>query len=191
MRLIQSSELLDLAGYEQIREHFLRRIIELKRVRRIALGEHMTLLFENRDTALFQIQEMLRTERITRENAIEHELETYNQLVPAANELSATVFIEYPDREERERMLAALAGVERNFYVIVGSEQTRAESDKRGDRTDRTTAVHYVKFKLGEAATSALQGPNARVLVGVDHPAYCAEVALPAETVASLCSDFD
>src|SRR6478752_9291666 len=112
MSLVTRGELLNLAEYEQVREPFRRRIVALKQARRVALATNMTVLFENHDTALFQIQEMLRTERISAEKAVLHELETYNELVPRGRELSATIFIEYPERELRERMLVALAGEE-------------------------------------------------------------------------------
>lgn len=190
MKPISRGELLSLEAYEPIREQFRRRIIDAKRARRVALGSNMTVLFENRDTVLFQIQEMLRTERISAESAILHELETYNALVPGAHELSATVFIEYPERDERERMLTSLTGVERCFFVRVGGEQAMGQSDKRGDRDDRATAVHYLKFPLSAASVAAIQQGASKMSVGVDHPAYRAEAELGAATLASLRDDF-
>jgi hypothetical protein len=189
MKPVDRSELLDLGAYEQIRERFRRRIIEVKRARRVPLGSNMTVLFENHDTVLFQIQEMLRTERITSEAAVHHELETYNQLVPGANELSATIFIEYPEREERERMLVALAGVEGCFSFRVGEQRNAGVADKRGERTDRTTAVHYLKFPLAESAARALREANGPAVIAVDHPSYRAEVELGAATRQALAED--
>ena len=189
MRKVERGELLGLAEYEQIREHFRKRIIEDKRARRIALGPNMTLLFENHDTALFQIQEMLRTERITAEAGIEHELATYNELVPGDRELSASAFIEYGEHDERDRMLVELAGVEESFYVSVGAERFAATTHARGERTDRTTAVHYLKFPLSEAATTAIVEGTAPVSVGVSHKAYSAETKLEPATLASLAED--
>lgn len=190
MTAVLRGELLGLAEYEQIREPFRRRIIALKEARRVALGANMTVLFENHDTALYQIQEMLRTERISAEKAILHELETYNELVPGPHELSATVFIEYPERELRERMLTALAGVESAFYVRVGGERLPVIPDQRGTEPSRTMAVQYVKFPLSESAERALRAGDAEVCVGVDHPAYRAEVVLGAKIVQSLRDDF-
>lgn len=189
MNLVERGELLSLAEYEQIREPFRRRIMALKQARRISLGTNMTVLFENHDTALFQIQEMLRTERITAEKAVLHELETYNELVPRERELSATIFIEYPERELRERMLVALAGVERAFYVRVGGERLPVTPDLRGTDASRTMAVQYVKFPLSEAADNALRAGNVEVSLGVEHDAYRAEVVLGADTVRSLRDD--
>ncbi len=190
MKPVERGELLSLAAYEQIRDRFRARIIELKRARRVPLGPNMTALFENRDTVLFQIQEMLRTERITVESQVQHELDTYNALVPADDELSVTVFIEYPEREERERMLQALVGVETKFYVSIDGERASGVGPKRGDREDRATAVHYLKFPLGGAQRAALGRGAAAVAMGVEHPAYSAESALGPASVASLRDDY-
>jgi hypothetical protein len=183
------SELLDLGAYEQIRDQFRARILRDKEPRRVALGPNMTVLFENHDSVLFQIQEMLRTERITSEKAILHELETYNELVPGDAELSATVFIEYPDRDERERMLVALAGVESAFYVVAGGERAAVVPDERGTDPSRTMAVQYVKFPLAPSALEAVRAARGPVLLGVKHAAYTAEVELERRTLASLTED--
>jgi len=191
MSLVTRGELLGIAEYEQIREPFRRRIMALKQARRVALGTNMSVLFENHDTALYQIQEMLRTERITAEKAVLHELETYNELVPRGRELSATIFIEYPERELRDRMLVALAGVETAFYVRIAGERLPVTPDLRGVDPSRTMAVQYVKFALSEAADSALRAGNVELSLGVEHDAYRAEVVLTQATVQSLRDDFD
>ncbi len=189
MKRVERAELLDLGAYEQIREHFRARLHAVKGPRRVALGPNMTVLFENHDSVLFQVQEMLRTERITSEKAIQHELDTYNELIPGDAELSATVFIEYPEREERDRMLVALAGVEDDFYLTAGGERSLVVPDQRGTDPSRTMAVQYVKFPLGPAALAAVRRAEGPVLIGVAHPAYTAEVELPAATLASLSDD--
>jgi hypothetical protein len=191
MKPIQRSELLDLGAYEEVRERFRARVIQVKRPRYVSLGPAMTLLFENRDTVLFQVQEMLRTERITSEKAIQHELSTYNELIPGEHELSATVFVEFPEREERERMLVALAGVEDDFYLQVGEERLGVIPDRRGDDPTRTMAVQYVKFPLSSAAEGSLRSGGIALKLGVDHPAYRAEVTLGAETLSSLRDDLE
>lgn len=188
MKPVDRSEILDIGAYEQVRDRFRGRVVEEKKQRRVPLGYNMTVLFENHDTVLFQIQEMLRTERITAEKAILHELETYNELVPAADELSATIFVEYDDRAEREVMLEKLAGLEDKFYVTVAGERYPVTPDPRNDRRDRTTAVHYVKFKLSPAAAQAIRD-KLPVTIGVAHPHYAAETALPATAVAALSDD--
>ena len=190
MKPIDRSELLALGPYEELRERFRARIIAVKRPRYVALGPAMTVLFENRDTVLFQVQEMLRTERITQEKAILHELETYNELIPGASELSATIFVEYPERDERERMLRALAGVEDDFYLLANGERCPVVPDRRGADPSLTMAVQYVKFPLSPAATRALRSGTGTAALGVDHPAYRAEVTLSPETLATLRDDF-
>jgi hypothetical protein len=189
MKPVDRAEVLDFAAYEPVREPFRRRIMELKRVRRVAVGSNLTAVFENHDTVLFQIQEMLRTERISREDAVQHEIDTYNELVPGPDELSATLFVEYPDPAERDRMLAALEGLERTFYIEVGGERLAARSETRGVQPGRTTAVHYVKYPLSATAAAALRGGGATVALGVDHPAYSVRAELPAATVADLARD--
>ena len=189
MKPIKRDELLDLGAYEQIRERFLRSVLERKRARYVKLGENMTALFENRDTVLLQIQEMLRTERITQEAAIAHELETYNELVPGERELSVTLFVEYGERDERERMLVALAGLEDRFRVRVGDELVAVIPDSRGTDLTRTMAVHYLKFPMSEAAFAAFRG-GAPVRLEVEHAAYSASTTLPEATVQSLRDDF-
>ena len=191
MKRVERNEILEIGQYEEIRESFRRRIIDLKRLRRVQLGSNFTVLFENRDTVLHQIQEMLRTERITREDAILHEIETYQDLIPAKDELSATIFIEYPEREERDRMLSALAGVESAFYLDVAGSRTVARNETRGVLPDRTTAVHYVKFALGAATANVLRAAGAAVAVGVDHPAYRAQAVLAPRTVDELVRDLE
>jgi hypothetical protein len=189
VKRVERSELLDLGAYEQIRDHFRARVQSVKEPRRVALGPNMTVLFENHDSVLFQIQEMLRTERITSEKAIQHELDTYNELVPGDAELSATVFIEYPERDERDRMLVALAGVEDAFYLVAGGEQSAVVPDRRGTDPTRTMAVQYVRFPLPPAALAAVRARSGPVLLGVAHPAYTAEVELGPRTLASLGED--
>jgi len=189
MKPVARDELLELGAYEQVRERFRARILAEKRSRYVPLGSNMTLLFENHDTVLFQIQEMLRTERITQEGAIAHEIATYNELVPGPGELSATVFIEYPNAAERERMMVQLAGIEDKFFLAIDGVRARLVPDTRGTDPSRTMAVHYVKFVIGEAGERALLRAHAAVVLGVEHPEYRAETALTRETLASLRAD--
>ncbi|HMR05788.1 MAG TPA: DUF3501 family protein [Polyangiaceae bacterium] len=188
MKPVERNEVLALGAYEEIRDRFRGRIIEEKKRRRVALGSNMTGVFENHDTALYQIQEMLRTERISSEAAVAHEIETYNALVPKAHCLSFTLMVEYPEREERERMLSALAGLEDAVFLRVGQQRVAATSDERSDDKTRTTAVHYLRFHLGPQLTQALlDGEPAALLV--EHAAYSAETPLSAATLQSLRAD--
>jgi hypothetical protein len=190
MKRVERSELLALGAYEGIRDRFRARMIEQKRARYVPIGENMTALFENHDSALFQIQEMLRTERITQEKAILHELETYNEFVPGEHELSATIFVEYPEREQRERMLTALCGLETSFFFEVRGERATLLPDRRGTDPTRTMAVHYVKFVLPEASERALRSGEGPAILGVEHAAYSAKAELSAATLRSLRDDF-
>jgi len=189
---VDRKEILDLSAYEAVREPFRRRIIDLKRLRRIEVGPNITALFENHDTVLYQIQEMIRTERISREDAIAHELETYNDLIPGKDELSVTFFIEYPDRVQREHMLLALAGVEDKFYLDVAGARVPVHNQTRGTLSDRTTAVQYTKFPLPAAVGDVLRsGAKVMVALGVDHEAYRARTELLPRTIEEIAKDLE
>jgi hypothetical protein len=185
---VERGEILPIADYETIRERFRARVIAEKKARRIALGEHMSAVFENHDTVLLQIQEMLRTERITRESSVQHEIDTYNELVPGPDELSATLFVEIPDAELREKMLVEMAGLESTFFLEVDGVKYPARSETRGVLPDRTTAVHYVKFPLGPVGAAAFKR-GAKALLGADHPKYRATTELAPESKSSLAED--
>jgi hypothetical protein len=197
MKPIERSELLGLAEYEKIREQFRGRIIAEKKARRVALGPNASCVFENRDTALMQIQEMLRTERITRPAAIDHEIETYNQLVPGDHELSATVLIEIDEKADRETFLFEAKGLDRAFALVVDGTRCHGKHDEARESPDRTTAVHYLKFPLEAAAESAPRDvlekrrkpADVTIELVVEHPRYSAKTVLPASLVQSLAED--
>jgi Protein of unknown function (DUF3501) len=197
MKPVSRSEILGLAEYEAIRERFRARIIAEKKARRVALGPQASCVFENHDTALLQIQEMLRTERITREAAVAHEIETYNQLVPGEHELSATVLIEIDEKAERETFLFEAKGLDRAFSLVVDGVTCGAQHDVAREQPDRTTAVHYLKFPLPAAAERTLRDvlekkrkpSDVNVALVVKHPRYSAKTTLPSALVASLAED--
>ena len=193
MQLVERSEILKLSEYEPLREHFRARVIAEKKARRVQLGDKISGVFENHDTVLLQIQEMLRTERISREPAIAHEMETYNQLVPLANELSFTAMIEIDDREPREKFLVDATGIEQSFSVVVttpnGEEKCAAKWDPARVLDDRASAVLYMKFPLTNAAAEALKTGNAKAQLRVEHSAYKASVEIAPQTLASLAED--
>jgi hypothetical protein len=190
MKPVQRNEILPLGDYEGIRPHFRARVIEEKKARRFALGPHMSGLFENHDTALLQIQEMLRTERITSEPGILHEIETYNELVPGPGEVSVTCFVEISDRTLREETLERLAGLENCFSIEVDGQAFPFTNTREEDaQPHRTTAVHYLKAKLSGEALSKIAARSARVAVVVRHPAYEARADLPPPTLSALAAD--
>lgn len=191
MKRVERSEILSLGEYETVREPFRRRVIEEKRRRRVAIGGEMSAVFENHDTVLLQIQEMLRTERITREDAVRHELDTYNELVPSDDELSMTLFVEIADRDTRERRLVELAGLEESVALEIDGVSIPAKGEARdGARAGRTTAVHYFRLTLPSGAAARLRTRDVTdVALAVNHPAYSVRVPLSRETVAELASD--
>lgn len=190
MRRIERSEILPIGEYEPLRERFRNRVIAEKRLRRVKLGEHMSAVFENRDSVMLQIQEMLRTERISSESGILHEIETYNDLIPGENQLSLTLFVEIPDKNLRDQMLTELAGLERCIYLDVDGESFEAkEGLVHGAREDRTTAVHYMKISLPEQAASRVRNKEASLTLSVRHPRYSAQSPLQGAALAQLAAD--
>jgi len=191
MKPIERSEVLPLGDYEAIRSTFRSRVVAEKKPRRVAVGEHMSVLFENRDTVLLQIQEMMRVERITRDAAIDHEIATYNDLVPSDDQLSMTLFIQIADKEKREAVLAECAGMEERVAIEVDGERYGAKAgDKAGADPNRTTAVQYYKVDLPpEVASRWRSGAIEQAAVVVDHPAYAHRGPMSPTTVAALGSD--
>ena len=195
MKPIDRGEVLGLAEYEQIRARFRARVVAEKKLRRVGVGPKASAVFENRDTVLLQIQEMLRTERITRPGAVDHEIATYNELLPGRDELSCTLMIEIADKDERDAFLAAAAGLEKHVWLVAGSQRVAARSIDRGASPDRTTAVHYLKFALPPSLAERLRMAASsdetltHLELAIDHPAYAAEAVLPAETILQLGQD--
>jgi hypothetical protein len=190
MRTIERNEILPLPEYELIRPHFRARIIEEKRPRRVAIGEHLAVTFENRDSVLLQIQEMLRTERITSEPAIAHEIATYNDLVPGEDELSVTLWVQIPDKPLRDRLLVELAGLEDTVRLDVDGKSFEVKGPRPdGFMEGRTTAVHYLKAKLSPEAAAAIKARTAKVAIAVEHPQHPARVELDRATIAKLAED--
>ena len=191
--MIERHSLLSLEAYARERPSFRAKVIEHKKQRTVALGEHVTLLFEDELLVRYQIQEMLRIERIFEEEGIRHELETYSPLVPDGANWKATMFVEFPDVEERRRMLEQLKGIERRTWVQVeGLERIYAIADEDLEREneEKTSAVHFLRFELPAAARDRLR-TGARLMVGVDHPQYRASVEAGAAQRASLVEDLD
>ncbi len=190
MKPVHRNEILPIGDYEAIRPHFRARVVAEKKARRVEIGEHISAVFENHDSVLLQIQEMLRTERITAEPAILHEIDTYNDLVPGDGQVSLTVFVEIPDKPTRDRMLVELAGLEDTIGVEVDGEVFPAAGKlPDGFVEGRTTAVHYLKATLDAGAVAALAGGTARVAVVVDHPKLAARAEIGKRTRESLAGD--
>jgi hypothetical protein len=188
---LELSDIVDLRAYERERPKLQQRVFALKRRRRISVGPFVTLLFENRDTIRFQIQEMARAEKMLRDDQILEELEIYNPLIPEAGELSATLFVELTSKAELEEWLPKLVGIERSVELRLGDEIVKADPEAAHDsqltRDDVTASVHYIRFQLTpEQVERFASGP---VRLAVNHPAYTEEVELSDETRAELLAD--
>jgi len=190
--VIERGTLLSLEAYARERPQFRARVIEHKRRRSLALGEHVTLLFEDELTIRYQVQEMLRIERIFEEDGIRHELEAYNPLVPDGGNWKATMLVEYPDEQERKRMLARLKGIERSVWMKVdGFPPIRpvADEDLERENEEKTSSVHFLRFELDDAQRRAVKA-GAGISAGIDHPEYGARVEpLPQPLRAALAED--
>ena len=187
MKTIHISEIKNIAEYELERQQWRPKIIALKERRRIQLGEHLTFLFENRETVRYQIQEMMRIERIAHAEAIAHEVNTYNELIPKAGALSATLLIEYSSAEERDVKLRELLGLENHIRLVVAdTPPIPARFDTRQIATDRISSVQYVKFQLSPEQTRRW-GEGAKL--AADHPCYHAERVLRKADLEELAAD--
>jgi hypothetical protein len=189
--MIKRESLLSLEAYARERNAFRTRVMEHKKRRTVHLGDHLTLLFEDELTIRYQVQEMLRIERIFEEAAIQGELDAYNPLVPDGTNWKATMLIEYPDVEERKRMLERLKGVEREVWVQVqgcAGVHAIADEDLERETDEKTSSVHFLRFELAPEMCRALR-EGAGVSVGVDHAEYRARVELAADVRAALAAD--
>ena len=193
MQQLQRQDLYTLENYATIRDSFRAEVMQHKKHRSIQLGEHLRLLFEDRLTIQYQVQEMLRIEKIFEAEGIEEELDAYNPLIPDGQNLKAVMLIEYSDVEERKQALAKLIGVERKVWLQVeGHEKVYPISNEDLEREpeEKTSSVHFSRFEFTPEMITALKN-NAVLKAGVDHPEYSFAVELDQETRSSLVKDFD
>jgi hypothetical protein len=192
MPKIQPDSLMTLEAYARSRKEFRAKVMAHKRDRTIALGDHVTLIFEDELTIRYQVQEMLRIERIFEEDGIRGELDAYNPLIPDGRNFKATMLIEYTDVDERKRALARLKGIEARVWVRVDGFQrvlAIADEDLERETEEKTSSVHFLRFELTEEMARALK-QGAGLAIGVDHPEYRAEVgAVPPAIGSSLAGD--
>jgi hypothetical protein len=187
------TEILDLRAYERARPEFRAQVLAAKAHRRVAVGPHVTLLFENRLTVRYQVQEMLRIEGISDPKAVRHELDTYNELIPPPGGLSATLLIEYEDPQARARELPRLLGIEKHVWLKVGElPPAGARFDARQIGEDRVSAVQYLTFALPDAHRRLWPGlgHSGQIRLAVDHPFYTWEAVVTPETAAALAEDW-
>jgi hypothetical protein len=192
MPAITRDSLMTLEAYARSRKEFRSRVLEHKKHRQVFLGDHLTLVFEDELTMRYQIQEMLRIEKIFEEEGIQGELDAYNPLVPTGSNWKATMLIEFPDVAERQRELARLRGIEDVVWVqVAGFEHVRAIADEDLEREndEKTASVHFLRFELTEPMKAALRA-GAAVAMGVNHENYTAECnPIPADVRESLIGD--
>jgi hypothetical protein len=162
----------------------------MKKHRRVQLGELLTITFENTDTMRFQIQEMARVERMLSDEQIEQEIETYNELIPAPDELSGTLFVEIDDKERLYEWLPKLVGIQRAVSIWLhdgASVPSIPEDEERLTREETTTTVHYLKFRFSPEQVDAFAAGPVRIVV--DHPSYDAVVELTDDQRSALLGD--
>jgi len=191
--MITIDSLMTLEAYARFRKTEKAAIVAHRRLRSVQLGEHLNLQFEDERTVRYQIQEMLRIEKIFEEEGIQSEIDAYAPLVPDGTNWKATMLIEYPDPNERKRELARLIGVEdRMFIEVEGQPRVYAIADEDLDREndEKTSAVHFVRFELTPAMRLAVKA-GASVKLGCDHTHYPAHVQIAPETLSSLAGDLD
>ena len=194
MQKLSRRDLLSLEKYAEVREQFRNTVVEHKRDRRLALGTNATLHFEDRLTMQYQVQEMLRIERIFEVAGITEELDAYNPLIPDGANWKATFMIEFPDVDERHSMLQHLVGIENDVWMQVGDlPKIRPIADEDLERADenKTSAVHFLRFELTPDQIAAMKG-GAELAAGIDHPHYRVEIRpVPDNIRRSLLDDLD
>lgn len=190
--MLTANDLYNLETYDRIRPQFRKDVIAHRKQRQIALGDHITLSFEDELTIKYQIQEMLRIEKTFDQSGIQDELDAYNPLIPDGINLKATMFIEYGDPEVRKIQLAKLAGVEHNVYMRVDGFApvfAIADEDMERSTSDKTSAVHFLRFEFNSDMIKAMKGGK-KVIVGIDNEHYESSVEVEGMTKISLIKDF-
>ncbi|PWK13024.1 DUF3501 family protein [Tumebacillus permanentifrigoris] len=189
---ITRQDLVALPTYRQGRDEYLQKMIQYKKSRRMKLGTDISILFENRQTVLFQIQELTHNEDLSDPKELDEYIDIYSGMLPGDDELSATLFIEIDNQERLSQRLTELKGIEHHLFLQVGDEKLQAVFEEEHDDRDFTTAVHYLKFPLTSTAKAYLtngsyEHENVRVIL--DHPNLSLEAPLGADHIASLAKD--
>ena len=188
MKKVVLEDILGFAAYEKVRQEFRQEIIEKKKQRRVAVGDKISMVFENRDTVIFQIQEMLRAERIGDLDKIREEIAVYNELIPNTAELSATMFLEIEDQSHLRDDLLKFLGIDEAVSLKVGSHVVPARFEEGRSKDDKISAVQYLRFPFDSAAQAAfVAGEKAKLVI--DHPNYRVKVPLTPEVQKSLAED--
>jgi hypothetical protein len=188
MKPISLDDIRGIAAYEKIRADFRQKIIDLKKTRRVSLGDKVSLVFENRDTVIFQVQEMMRAERITDLDKIREEITVYNAMIPEPGELSATLFLEIEDQSHLRDDLLKFLGIDEAVFFKIGARKIRARFEEGRSKEDKISAVQYVKFPFTADDRAAFASP-AEATLCVDHANYKAEARIEQECRQALLAD--
>ena len=193
MKKLNKSDLFSLEEYSINRDSFRKKVLEEKRYRKVYIGEHVALLFENKNTIQYQIQEMLRIEKIFDTEGIQEELDAYNPLIPDGSNLKAVMLIEYPNVEERKEKLKILKGIEKKIWIKVGSHNkvfAIADEDLEREDETKTSAVHYLRYEFSASMINDWKNDSS-VVMGIDHENYqSSETIISSDISSSLSGDF-
>jgi len=193
MRKIQRHDVKDIIEYEKIRTEFRRHIIDLKKKRRFTVGGNLTFVFENRETVLFQIEEMIRAERIVREEQIADEINVYNALIPDENELSATLLIEITEQGRVSQILDQFIGLDdpigRHVWLQFGEERVFAQFEQGRSTGEKISAVHFVRFRFTTEQARRFRSGEDGVYLQVAHPRYLERAPIQPGALAILADD--
>ena len=191
MKRVELSEIKNIFEYEKLRNEYRKRIIDLKKKRRLFAGDRISFLFENHDTVLSQIQEMMRAERMVEDQVIQHEIDIYNGLLPDENELSATFFIEIIEEGEIKPWLDKLHGIDNGtcVWMEVENEKVFAIFEEGHSNEVKLSSVHYIRFRLSLKAKEIFCDPKKSVFLIVQHPAYQVKTEISGETRQQLIDD--
>jgi len=189
MKRVTLDDISGIARYEAMRDEFRRRIIALKRARRVAVGDRVTFVFENFDTVLFQIQEMLRAEQISDLDRVREEIEVYNELIPGDAELSSTMLIEITDEAEIRPALQRLIGIDRCVWLEIGPHRIAGVFEAGRSKEDNLSAVQYVRFPLDETERWEFGRDEVVARLAIDHPNYRASTSIEGDVRRSLKAD--
>ena len=193
MEKLNKSDLFSLEEYSINRDSFRKKVLEEKQHRKVYIGEHVVLLFENKNTIQYQIQEMLRIEKIFDAEGIQEELDAYNPLIPDGSNLKAVMLIEYPNVEERKEKLKILKGIERKIWIKVGSHNkvfAIADEDLEREDETKTSAVHYLRYEFSASMINDWKNDSS-IVMGIDHENYkSSETIISSDISSSLSGDF-
>ena len=193
MEKLNKSDLFSLEEYSINRDSFRKKVLEEKQHRKVYIGEHVVLLFENKNTIQYQIQEMLRIEKIFDAEGIQEELDAYNPLIPDGSNLKAVMLIEYPNVEERKEKLKILKGIEKKIWIKVGSHNkvfAIADEDLEREDETKTSAVHYLRYEFSASMIDDWKNDSS-IVMGIDHENYqSSETIISSDISSSLSGDF-